>query len=231
MKHYPHHIGDFIRDTARLTDAQSMAYLRLIWQYYADEAPLDNNCNALAFGIGANASDVELILKHFFFLHDGKWHQSRCDKVLAEIYAKSKSASESAKVRWAKREKNANALRTHCEGVINTCDSYATQNPIRKPKPSSSSGDDVPAGFEEFWSAYPKKVGKADAKRSWVKLKVNGKLPKVLKAISVQRRCEQWQKDGGQYIPNPSTWLNQGRWDDEVAVVGSAAPASIGKVL
>jgi hypothetical protein len=25
----------------------------------------------------------------------------------------------------------------------------------------------------------------------------------------------QWRKDGGQFIPNPATWLNQGRWDDQ----------------
>ena len=25
---------------------------------------------------------------------------------------------------------------------------------------------------------------------------------------------DKWEKDKGQYIPNPSTWINQGRWDD-----------------
>ena len=27
--------------------------------------------------------------------------------------------------------------------------------------------------------------------------------------------CDQWKKDGGQFIPHPATWLNQEGWDDE----------------
>ena len=34
-------------------------------------------------------------------------------------------------------------------------------------------------------------------------------------AIGRARVTEQWQKEGGRFIPNPTTWLNQGRWDDE----------------
>lgn len=32
---------------------------------------------------------------------------------------------------------------------------------------------------------------------------------------------EQWRKDNGQYIPNPATWLNQGRWDDVLTEAGA----------
>lgn len=34
--------------------------------------------------------------------------------------------------------------------------------------------------------------------------------------LARQCHCEQWQRDGGQYIPHPATWLNQGRWKDEI---------------
>ena len=37
----------------------------------------------------------------------------------------------------------------------------------------------------------------------------------ILDAVSKQKLWPKWQKDGGQYIPNPATWLNQGRWEDE----------------
>jgi hypothetical protein len=37
----------------------------------------------------------------------------------------------------------------------------------------------------------------------------------MLRALSWQRAQDQWTKDGGQYIPNPATWLNQKRWEDE----------------
>jgi hypothetical protein len=71
-----------------------------------------------------------------------------------------------------------------------------------------------PPGFAEFWSAYPRKVGKGAAEKLWGKLKPD--LPIVLKAIERARVTEQWQRDGGQFIPHPATWLSQRRWEDEL---------------
>lgn len=70
--------------------------------------------------------------------------------------------------------------------------------------------------FDEFWVAYPKKVGKKAAQTSWKKLKPDTELhDKIMTAIGRARVTDQWQKEGGRYIPNPTTWINQGRWDDE----------------
>ena len=38
----------------------------------------------------------------------------------------------------------------------------------------------------------------------------------MLNAIKIQKQSEQCQKDNGQFIPNPATWLNQKRWEDEI---------------
>ncbi len=82
------------------------------------------------------------------------------------------------------------------------------------------SGDDAPVyppEFSLFWEAYPKKVGKGDAFKAWKKLRPSKELQaKILAAVGKQKRSEQWTKEGGQYIPNASTWINQGRWDDEL---------------
>lgn len=69
--------------------------------------------------------------------------------------------------------------------------------------------------FGEFWKAYPKKIGKQAAAKAWRKIEVRPPLPKILAAILLAQSTEQWQKENGQFIPNPATWLNQGRWDDE----------------
>jgi hypothetical protein len=45
-------------------------------------------------------------------------------------------------------------------------------------------------------------------------------------AVEAQKKSKQWQKDDGQYIPNPSTWLNQGRWDDELEAQGQVHSTS-----
>ena len=123
MNYYAHHIGDFIRDTSRLTDQQTIAYLRMLWMYYETETPFENDADAIAFKIGANASEVHQILKHFFFEHDGMWHNSRCDKEILAFRGKSEKAKKSADARW----KNANAMRTQCERIENTCEYDANQ--------------------------------------------------------------------------------------------------------
>lgn len=72
-------------------------------------------------------------------------------------------------------------------------------------------------GFDAFYQAYPKHVGREAARKSWNKLKPDSNMQSViLKAIEAQKRTEQWQESGGKYIPMPSTWLNQMRWDDEI---------------
>ena len=70
--------------------------------------------------------------------------------------------------------------------------------------------------FDRFWAAYPKKVGKEYAKKCFLRLKVDeALLNKMTDALAVQKQTDDWQRDGGRFIPNPSTWLNQGRWQDE----------------
>jgi hypothetical protein len=71
--------------------------------------------------------------------------------------------------------------------------------------------------FVLFWKNYPKKVGKQAAYRVWKRIKGKQEvLEKIKKVLPKQIASIQWTKDDGQYIPNPTTYLNQGRWEDEV---------------
>ena len=71
--------------------------------------------------------------------------------------------------------------------------------------------------FSDFWSAYPRKVGKGSAEKAWKRLKPSENLTKtMIAAVEAQKQSGQWKRDGGQYIPNPATWLNQKRWEDDV---------------
>jgi len=71
-------------------------------------------------------------------------------------------------------------------------------------------------GFDAFWSEYPKKVGKKDAKKAYEKALKSTDAETMIRAVQAQKGSGQWTRDNGRYIPNPSTWLNQGRWDDEI---------------
>ena len=75
------------------------------------------------------------------------------------------------------------------------------------------------SAFDAFWSAYPKKTGKEAAKKSFARAKAD--IGTMLSALEVQKQSEQWTKNNGQFIPNPTTWLNQGRWEDEVQTKSS----------
>jgi hypothetical protein len=39
---------------------------------------------------------------------------------------------------------------------------------------------------------------------------------RILAAIQHQAKTDGWRKDGGKFIPHPSTWLNNRRWEDEL---------------
>jgi len=73
--------------------------------------------------------------------------------------------------------------------------------------------------FNQFWEAYPNKKGKVVARKAFEKLNTDKSLLQaILKGIERYKKTRQWMKDNGDYIPNPSTFLNQRRWEDEVKV-------------
>jgi len=74
----------------------------------------------------------------------------------------------------------------------------------------------VDHGFESWWTAYPKKTGKGAAAIAWKKIKPSEPvIGQMRDALAWQRNQPQWTKDAGAYIPNPATYLNQRRWEDE----------------
>lgn len=88
----------------------------------------------------------------------------------------------------------------------------------QKKSPSNKKNDEIYIQrFDKFWEIYPKKKDKAKARQKWLKLKPNDELfNKIITAVKEQAQSDQWQKDDGQYIPYPSTWLNGERWNDEI---------------
>lgn len=76
---------------------------------------------------------------------------------------------------------------------------------------------DHSAAFETFWTAYPRKVAKAAARKAWGKLKPGESLQReITDGLERAIKSEQWARDGGQYIPHAATWLNGRRWEDDV---------------
>lgn len=71
------------------------------------------------------------------------------------------------------------------------------------------------SNFDAFWISYPKKTAKPAAEKSWTKAKVGNDFSTLMEALAKQKESYQWKSDGGKFIPNPATWINQRRWEDE----------------
>jgi hypothetical protein len=76
--------------------------------------------------------------------------------------------------------------------------------------------------FIKFYKEYPNKKSREEAQRSWLKINPSKELfIKIMSALEVQKKSSTWVRDNGQYIPHPSTWLNQKRWEDEIELPAS----------
>lgn len=71
---------------------------------------------------------------------------------------------------------------------------------------------DLNACFEEFWEVYPRKVARVAAKASYGRAVRRAK-PETILAAAARYRDD--PNRTAQYTAHPTTWLNQGRWDDE----------------
>lgn len=67
--------------------------------------------------------------------------------------------------------------------------------------------------FKNFWDLYPKKVEKKKSEAKWNRLP-KGIQTLILADIPKRKATDGWQRG---FIPNPMTYLNGERWNDEIA--------------
>jgi hypothetical protein len=100
-------------------------------------------------------------------------------------------------------------------------DGYQTDTPE-----TETEGETETDGFDLFWQKYPNKKAKPAAARAFKSAKINVNLPDVLADIESRIDSPDWQKEHGQFIPHPATYLNQRRWED-----GKSHDAGLGVFL
>lgn len=72
--------------------------------------------------------------------------------------------------------------------------------------------------FEEFWKLYPsgRKTNKKGCLEKWRAKRLDGKADVILEDVRWRSKFhEPWLKDDGKYVPMPSTYLAQERWNDD----------------
>lgn len=207
-----------------MTYAQKGMYLELLCHQWNEGGALpgDDEFLAKACGMAADHKDFLAALSKFPRNADGL----RANARLSEIY-QVQSAKHTHRVNSGKKSQNQNqnqiagALPEQCpSNAMALLDVEARSKKLERPITGGVTPD---LDFDAFWGAYPRKTGKKAAFKAWQNAKDKPPLPDILKAVAAQAATDQWRKDRGQFVPMPSTWLNQGRWADEIPV--AAAPA------
>lgn len=99
---------------------------------------------------------------------------------------------------------------------IQAQDKTKTRQNKTKQDETETKQDNLPEQrFSAFWEAYPKKQAREDAKKAFFEIAPDeSTFDAILAAIEMQKRRKEWQKNGGQFIPLPASWLNAKRWED-----------------
>lgn len=225
MNFYQHHIGDFNNATRHLTRIERSIYRDLLELYYDTEKPLTSDFDRLARRCLVDDNDraaMRDVLNEFFILSDDGYHNTRADREIAAYKRMAEGGKRGAEKRWGKGDDSppiATPSPPHVKANANHEPETINHEPITinqvKPNPTadkSASGD----GFETFWLAYPKRKAKGDAEKAWAKIRDKpNTLPMILRALAWQTSSAAWEKDDGQFIPYPASYLNSKGWLDD----------------
>jgi uncharacterized protein YdaU (DUF1376 family) len=235
MFSYQFHIRDYLTKTRHLSPIEDLAYRRLLDTYYTEEQPLPSSPEQCARLIAMReyASEVGAVLSEFFTPTETGWTNERCDYELVKYHSKADSARKANVKRWGSKTDLKSDLKSDTRTDLKSdkqsddqsdADQIQTREPknlrTKKPIPSASEVD----GFDAFWAAYPKKVAKPEAKKAWTNLKPDEELiARILTALTETKRTPDWTREQGRFVPHPSTWINQQRWEDELSTAESGS--------
>ena len=202
MNYYPFHIGDYISHTSHLSDAEDLAYRRMIDLYYQTEEPF-KDIAWVARRIKSTSEIVKLLLEEFFEFDSEVWRSKRADEEIAKYRLKADSARNANRVKSEKKSALITELKSE---LISEPNHIVTNN--QEPRTNINI---YTHEFELFWKSYPRHEAKSSAMKAFKKVKVDINI--LLQAIAQQKNSKQWKDN---IIPHASTWLNQSRWEDEV---------------
>lgn len=216
---YPFNPSRYRADTMHLTAEQDGIYRRLIDHYMETELPLPDNDLALARIAGVDESCFKQhssTIKAFFKQENGKLRHKKCDLNLEEMNLRYKKLKDRAqKGGIAKAQKAIETKEVSASSMLQADTKQCLTLPPYPTLPNLTvkKKEKRASNFDEFWNLCPRKVGKGDAERKYLK---------ALEEISHENLCKkmklhkaQMQGSDVKYIPHPATWLFQKRYFDD----------------
>ena len=208
--------SDFLTGTMLMSDEQVGRYMRLLCLQHQKGHLTEKDILKICGG-----ERDEDIFEKFKMDENGLYYNKRMEKESSKRKAFVEGRKSNLESKNAHMDSHVDShMEKHMESHMENENEDINTNTDQERDKGSLRGKEKPDAqavrFAEFWAAYPRKVGKAAALKAWMKVKPSVELhARILEAVERQKQSTQWQRDGGQYIPHPTTWLNQGRWDDE----------------
>jgi hypothetical protein len=78
--------------------------------------------------------------------------------------------------------------------------------------------------FDQWYAGYPRKEAKDAAKKAFAKARKSASLPELLSGLSQYNKVVAGKER--QFVALPATWLNAGRWQDEIPNTTKPAASS-----
>lgn len=204
---YKFHLGDYITHTMHLSDAEDLAYRRLLDMYYMSERPIPLDTESVSRRIRLDLDITESVLGEFFERTNEGYRNHRCDieitKYQHQVATNTLLGKRGGRPKKTESEPNQNRNETLTEEEKEkTISSQATR-------------------FEDFWSVWPtskRKVGKAAVQAKWKAKHLDKVADQIIAHVTAMKSSEQWTSG---YEPAPMTYINQRRWEDENTASGA----------
>jgi uncharacterized protein YdaU (DUF1376 family) len=198
---YKFHIGDYLTHTVHLSDAEDLAYRRLLDLYYMSEKMIPLDHEAVARKIRLDLDITESVLGEFFERTEEGYFNNRCHAEVMKYQHQVENNRQLGK-RGGRPKKT--------ESVT---ESKPNDNPkkiqIQKKSINTSSK------FDEFWNAWPsskRKVAKSECQKKWAKAGCDAVAETIIAQVNALKVTEQWTTG---FEPAPLTYINQRRWEDD----------------
>jgi uncharacterized protein YdaU (DUF1376 family) len=231
VKWYKFAAAEYQIKTIHLTDAEDLAYRRLLDMAYLSEKPIPLDTNLVSRRVRIDQDIVEQVLSEFFEKTAEGYRNRRVEEevlayqtIIERNLKGAKAAAQKAAERAAQGVKRRSPrtlteptsdhqgnLEGSSENTIANLEGNQNKNKNISPLPPSG-------GFDRFWEVWPKsprKVGKAACIRTWITNGMDQHVERIVSHVSRLKGTTQWLSG---FEPAPMTYLNQRRWlDDDVA--------------
>lgn len=203
----------YLADTTHLTTEEHGAYLLLLAAMWRRNGfvPDDDKDNARILGLTVSKwRKTKRRLSDFLIFEDGHISQKNLQKIWEKTQEKINKNRENGSLGGRPKSNKNNSI-PKANGSI-----YDNRNEtIPEPEPYIDTNVSIiySGGFDDFWQAYPRKIGKDAASKAYTKAVRKTDHETIMAGLRAQ--LPKMHETEKQFIPHASTWLNQGRWQDE----------------